>query len=259
MVMGAKPKPVTESRVTGTVVQSEEERRALHAQLAEADEAEAAAAAEVKEDEEPAPAATLTPEQVEELDADEAEYRAMRLDVPGVKGTSSIGIVTISVGRLPTKNEYIRAHPLIHPVMRIVDHQVGMEKHFFAVTPNMVEPLTGIGITASVHVLYLTTTSQGAVRVIPIRQRTEELEQDEYSRTKEIGMMQAMHEWVRLYHDAENRAYKVFPAPAGRFGDPNWPELKEAKLFRLAFKDKGRLIDSSEHPLFLKWAGRDAE
>ena len=56
---------------------------------------------------------------------------------------------------------------------------------------------------------------------------------------------------------AENRVYQVFPAPAGRFADPVWPELKPAKIFRLAFRDKGRLIDSPEHPLFQKWAARD--
>ena len=48
---------------------------------------------------------------------------------------------------------------------------------------------------------------------------------------------------VRLYTDLENRCYKVYPAPAGRYGEPQWPELKPAKVFRLAFRDKGRLID----------------
>jgi hypothetical protein len=57
----------------------------------------------------------------------------------------------------------------------------------------------------------------------------------------------------------ENRCYKVFPAPAGRFGDPQWPELKPSKILRLAFRDKGRLIDSVNHPLFLKWTARDSE
>ena len=27
-----------------------------------------------------------------------------------------------------------------------------------------------------------------------------------------------------------------------------WPDLKPAKIFKLAFRDKGRLIDSTEHP-----------
>jgi hypothetical protein len=67
-----------------------------------------------------------------------------------------------------------------------------------------------------------------------------------------------MVEWVRLFTDQENRNYKVFPAPLGRFSDPQWPDLKLASIFKLAFRDKGRLVDSVEHPLFKKWAGRDA-
>ena len=37
------------------------------------------------------------------------------------------------------------------------------------------------------------------------------------------------------------------------------PMLKPAKIFRLAFRDKGRLIDSPEHTLFQKWAARDRD
>jgi hypothetical protein len=51
----------------------------------------------------------------------------------------------------------------------------------------------------------------------------------------------------------------VFSAPADRFGDPQWPDLKPAKIFKLAFRDKGRLVDSPEHPLFKKWAARDSD
>ena len=34
-------------------------------------------------------------------------------------------------------------------------------------------------------------------------------------------------------------------------------ELSHAKIIRYAFRDKGRLIDSPEHPAFLRWAARD--
>ena len=83
-------------------------------------------------------------------------------------------------------------------------------------------------------------------------------EQNEYHRTKELGLIQGMDEWVRLYTDLENRCYKVFVAPAGRFGEPQFPIITEAKIFRLAFRDKGRLLDSTEHALFKKWAARDS-
>ena len=119
----------------------------------------------------------------------------------------------------------------------------------------MVEALRGIGITVTDHVLYLTITSRGAYRIVPVRQANADGEQNEYHRTKEIGLVQAIDEWVRLFTDQENRCYKVFPAPAGRFADPTWPDLKPARIFKLAFRDKGRLVDSIEHPLFKKWVG----
>jgi hypothetical protein len=49
----------------------------------------------------------------------------------------------------------------------------------------------------------------------------------------------------------------VFAAPEGRFPDPLWPDLSLAKIIRLAFTDRGHLIDRPEHPLFRKWAARD--
>jgi hypothetical protein len=195
----------------------------------------------------------------EQLDAEEEEFRALRRDLPGVKGASSSGIVAISVGKTPTKNEFFRTHRDFRPIVPIVDLEVGMERQFFAVTPDMIEILSGIGITVSDHVLYLTVTSRGAIRIVPVRQANADGEQNEYHRTKEIGLIQGFDEWVRLFTDQENRCYKVFPAPVGRFGEPQWPDLKPSKIFKLAFRDKGRLLDSPEHPLFKKWAARDSD
>jgi hypothetical protein len=216
------------------------------------------ASPEMNADPAPQPAA-IPPELAEELDEEEAEFRAIRKDLPGVKGTSAAGIVAISVGKTPTKNEFFRSHKTFRPTVPIVDHEVGMEKQFFAVSTDMVEPLNAIGMTVTDHVLYLTITTRGAYRIVPVRQANVDGEQNEYHRTKEIGLMQGIDEWVRLYTDQENRCYKVFPAPVGRFGEPQWPDLKQSKIFRLAFRDKGRLIDSVEHPLFKKWAARDSE
>jgi hypothetical protein len=198
-------------------------------------------------------------EHIEQLDAEEEEFRAMRRDLPGVKGSSAIGIVAIGVRKIPGRNEFFRTHREFTPVMPIVDTEVGMETQFFAVSPDMVEHLAAIGITVTNHRLYLTVTSQGALRVIPVRQANMDGEQNEYNRTREIGLVQGMDEWVRLYRDQENSVYKVFPAPPGRFPDPQWPEFKPARVFKLAFRDKGRLVDSTEHPLFLKWAARDTK
>lgn len=184
----------------------------------------------------------------------------MRRDLDGVKGVSAAGIITIGVGRTPDKNEFFRTHPKFRPVVSIVNHETGMEKHHFVVAPSMIAVLSGIGITVADHALYLTVTSRGGLRIIPVRQASRDRDQNEFDRTKEIGLIQAEKEWVRLYTDQENGCYKVFPAPDGRFTEPpQFPELKESKIFRLAFRDKGRLIDSAEHVLFQKWAARDRD
>src|SRR5262245_27605737 len=181
-----------------------------------------------------------------ELDADEKEFQSLRQDLPGVQGASAVGIVTIGVSKIPGKNAFFRTHPDFHPVIPIVDLEVGMEKQFFAVTTATVQALAGIGISVTNHVLYLTVTSQGSVRIVPVRCANSDGEQNEYTRTKEIGLRDGIKGWARLYPDQENKCYSVFPAPADRFADPVWPELSQAKIFKLAFRDKGRLIDSTE-------------
>jgi hypothetical protein len=208
---------------------------------------------------EPKPKLEIVLPTPEEFDEEEKEFRALRRDLPGVKGAGAVGIVSIGVAKIPGKNEFFRTHPDFRPVVPLVDLEVGMERHFFAVTDDMVEALAGIGISVADHTLYLTVTARGAVKIIPVRCANPDGEQNEYARTKEIGLLQGIKQWVRLYTDQENRVYKVFPAPAGRFADALWPALKHAKIFRLAFRDKGRLVDSPEHALFQRWAARDQD
>src|SRR6516164_11811503 len=98
----------------------------------------------------------------EQLDEEEQEFRAMRRDLPGVKGAGAAGIVAISVGKAPTKDEFFRTHAEFRPTVAMVDLEVGMERQFFAVSKEMVTALHGIGITVTDHVLYLTVTARGA-------------------------------------------------------------------------------------------------
>jgi hypothetical protein len=205
-----------------------------------------------------ATAATVPQDVQEQFVEEEEEFRALRRDLDDVKGAGAAGIVSISVGKTPPKNEFFRTHSDFRPIVPIVDLEVGMERQFFAVTKEMVQTLYDIGITVSDHALYLTVTSRGAVRIVPVRLANNDGEQNEYARTKEIGLMRGRTEWVRLFTDLENRCYQVFPAPPGRFADPVWPDLKPAKIFKLAFRDKNRLVDSTEHTLFKKWAARDS-
>jgi hypothetical protein len=194
----------------------------------------------------------------EQLDEEEKEYRALRRDIPGVKGASEAGTLTIGVGKQPApKNTFYRTHKTFRPVVAMVNIEVGMDKHFYAVMPNMIEPLASIGITVANYTLYLTVTPDGGLRIIPVRGPNEEGVQNEWDRTKEMALIEAVDGWYRMYTDKANNAYKNFPAPANRYGEPKWPEIKPAKIIKMAFRDKGRLIDSTDHILVQKWAGRD--
>ena len=72
----------------------------------------------------PATDSAIPPEIAAELDEEEQEFRALRRDLPGVKGASAAGTVTISVGKAPSKNEFFRAHPDFRPIMPLVDTEV---------------------------------------------------------------------------------------------------------------------------------------
>jgi hypothetical protein len=212
----------------------------------------------------PGPGIEATPPQTEtsheeQLDAEEIEFRKMRRDLPGVKGSAAAGIVTISVAKAPPRDTFFRTHPDFRPVVTLVDTEIGMEKSYFAVAPDMIEPLAAIGITVYDAVLYLIVTSSGTLRIIPVRCADGDGEQNEYNRTKEIGLIKGIDKWVRVYSDQENRCYKVFQAPEERFGEPQFPDLTFAKIFKLGFRDKGKVIDSPQHKLFQKWAARDAD
>ncbi|MET4483145.1 hypothetical protein [Bradyrhizobium sp. F1.13.3] len=190
---------------------------------------------------------------VEELDQDEIEFNRLRCDLPGSAGTAAQGIVSIAVSKTPTKNEFFRTHPTFRPDLKLVNIEVGMEKQYFAVAPDMEVPLHGIGINFSKYTLYLTMSPGGAFHVIPIMVGSD----NDYNRSKEYGLLDGVKRWVRLYTDQENKQYRVFPAPEGRFDEPQWPDLSVGKIGGLCFRDKGRLIDSTSHELFKKWAARD--
>src|SRR5262245_57986456 len=137
----------------------------------------------------------------EELDEDEREFQKLRRDLPGVKGASAIGIVSITVSKKPEANEFFRTHPDFRPIIPIVNIEVGMERQFFAVTDDMVVALAGIGITVSDHRLHRVVTPRGAVRIIPVNIGSD----NEYDRTRENGLIEGTGQGVRLCTAREHR------------------------------------------------------
>ena len=110
------------------------------------------------------------------------------------------------------------------------------------------------------HALYLTITSRGAIRIVPVRQANMDGEQNEYHRTKEIGLIAEFRRMgAPVHRPGEPLLQGVFLRRPVGLAIRNGRSLKPAKIFQLAFRDKGRLVDSPEHPLFKKWAARDSD
>lgn len=199
------------------------------------------------------PDGEMTPE---DLDEDAAEFARLRRDLPNVGGSAAVGIVAINVVKAPPKNEFFRARKGFRPIVDLVVDQVKLDQKYYAVDPRMTAVLTSIGIAYAPHTLYLVLTSKGALRVIPVRCPDADGDRNEYASTKEFALRQSEDGWVRIYTDMENACYRVFPAPIDRFPAPVWPELSDAKIFRLSFRDRGYLINSPDHPRFIEWVGR---
>jgi hypothetical protein len=192
----------------------------------------------------------------EELDEDERALRALRLDLPGSGNAPPTGIVSPAVGRVP-RREFFRTHPTHQVVLPVVDHTSGLDVEFHVVAPSMVAEFASIGIDVIPHTLYQIITTEGAVRLVPVRRADPDGSQNEWNRTKEIALLRGVKDWVRIVTDRPNGRYRVFEAPQDRFPEPVWPDMKLGRIIKLAFTDRGQLIDSPEHPLFKKWAARD--
>jgi hypothetical protein len=192
-----------------------------------------------------------------QLDEDEAMLRALRIDLPGTANVPT-GIVAISVTDRFPKREFFRC-AIETVTMHLVDHVAGLETEFHAVMPSMLAELASISIDAAPYKLFQLITAEGAVKIIAVRQAEVDGSQNEWTRSKEVALTRAQKTWVRAISDMANGRYRVFEAPSGRFPEPVFPGHTWGQLIRLAFTDRGRLINSPQHPLFRKWAGHDRD
>ena len=211
-------------------------------------------------DENQKPKLELVPPTEEELDEEEQEFRALRRDLPGVKGASAAGIVAISVGKAPAKNEFFRSHPEFRPIIPMVNCEMGMEKPILCGDARHGGAAGGhrhLGYRpcplSHHHLARCGADRSGAAG--QQRRRAERVRPHQGNRhaagARAVG--------AAVHRSWKTAATRFFPHQQTGSPTPQWPTLKPAKIFRLAFRDKNRLIDSPEHTLFQKWAARDRD
>ena len=158
-------------------------------------------------------------EHQEQLDEEEREFRALRRDFPGVKGAGAAGIVAVSSPRSPARMSSSAPTPnsgrsMPWSISKLAWNGI-LRCHRSDGGGLECDRYHGDRSHSLLHV-----TRAGSRNRSGSSSRYNDGEQNEYARTKEIGLMQASDEWVRLFTDRENRCYQVFPAPARRLRRP---------------------------------------
>jgi hypothetical protein len=104
---------------------------------------------------------------------------------------------------------------------------------------------------------YLTITDEGFLRWVAVPQND-----NEWNTSREHCLIQARRTWGRMIANTEAGRYDWFDPRDHGYDPPNlpepaWPTETPARLFLLAFKERGRLIDSPDHPFVRKLVGRN--
>ena len=237
--MGAKPKPVIESRVTGTVVQSDEERRALHAQLAEADEAEAP------------PMSIAKPPGGSVLDR-----------FKSTKGAKIAGVEQLLTAlphhRLSETGDWARLHP---DEDNYWSHQLSFVRVPIQGTSRdllhfILEDLADAYLPSKLILRFRLALATKPYDKFFLCQVPSLNLDNAYNETSLKGCLQAKEKWtmVTSRRDEGVDAYKVeFSRHDDAFPEPNWPKQSLGELVEVTFKD--RMIETADHPGLLRLVG----
>ena len=200
----------------------------------------------------------ITPEETAALDADEALMSQLRVNLFSAAGLAASAI-PLGVVKAHKPHELFRTHPdpaTVQTVFTVID-EAKRGTDFYAVMPAMVEPLRALKAKILVCKFYLTITSYGIVRWLVCPQTDNE---NSWLMSREHCAIRARRCWGRMVSNGEADRYDFFdPAEHGftvSLPEPAWPPEPPAKLFPLAFRDRGRLIVDQQHALFRKLVGQ---
>src|SRR5215207_9360970 len=180
------------------------------------------------------------------------DIESVRVNPDMLDGVAVNVPLTITV-RKPPKQEFIRVHP--KPEFRITVAAVELkeEGEFYLLSGSMREQL--LDTEAATYTLYTYITRAGALRLWPIREMGPDGRVNEWHRTARIAADMAMKSWIRVIPSKHVGGYEVKRA-AVAVPEPTWPDLTMKDIIRIAFKERGWIVDHVDHDLVKKLQGR---
>ena len=182
---------------------------------------------------------------------DPYDPRSLRIDPANDPGSGVKKLLLhVRVGK-PHPQEFFRCHRDPDYRVRMAVLELKEERETYAVAPAVAADL--VGEVRSVEMRVCTSRS-GAMFLWPVLLPAEDGRSNAWHETAREAAELAETKWVRMKANMGAGCYDVFTAPDG-LPDPNWPEHSFGNLLTLAF-DKGRLIDTFEHPVLKRLRGQ---
>ena len=186
------------------------------------------------------------------VDPEEELLASLRLDPTQADAVAKIP-VTLQT-RKPLKHEFIRVHrewALNVCAIEIKDGESD-DAGLYVVKPHLQSTLQA---EAARFVLRPYVTRSSVLRLWPLRLPGPDGKVNEWHRSAGIAASRAMEKWVRVTANKALGGYELFEA-TNQPPEPEWPELSFGTMLRLAFIDRGRVVDSLDHPVVKALLGR---
>jgi hypothetical protein len=171
----------------------------------------------------------------------------LRLDLSQLESNQTAAPLGIGI-RKPKETEWFRVHPdpqfRIKCMLYMYEVPGTNDRELHLVHPNMVQYFSET--SAGIYQLFLLTDRVGTVFLTEVRQPGANGKWNEWHRTRQLALEQGITQWVRMRTGVGR--YEWFP-PRDMIPDPVWPDLTVDDILELAFGERGRIIDTPDHPV----------
>src|SRR5262245_24120989 len=150
----------------------------------------------------------------------------------------------------PSKHDWIRVHPTDSIPVGGID--IREDRELYLVGSAMTTILGNELVKSTLHPY---VNRLGVLRLWPVRLPDPDGRQNEWHRTAAMAAAMAQKAWVRVSANTNLGGYQVFQASTP-IPDPTWPELSLQEMLKIAFVDRGRVINDMDHPVVRLLQGR---
>lgn len=175
--------------------------------------------------------------------------KRLRLSARFHEGQDVRRVVVMVPVRKPGRQEFFRTQPDLDMWLETSVLEFKEERLTYLVEPSLAPHLPGEAVA---KLLVPSITAHGLFFLWAIRLPDERGRLDDWNSVALEAAERAKKSWIRLMANMGAGSYDVLEA-AGKFPDPEWPELPLDRVLALAFKD--RFIEDLDHPVLKRLRG----